>query len=268
MRAQSTTTGLPDTQFTALVARACAYDAQRTPDAHPRRPPSVPVEVAVHIVLLATRQNLVQALLGAIFGLSQPTVSRVLAWGCEMVLEVVEPEMVTLDDVGAAERVLVDGALVPTGDRAGHDGLYSGKRHTSGVGVQVVGDRWGRLLEVVGPVSGSVHDARAWFDLGLHERLAGRLVLTDCGYLGCGDASVGCVVWTPTRKPPNQELSWAQKVANYAHNSVRAAVERVIAHLKQWKVLSGGYRGPLSRVGNVIRAVVALEKLRTHPWPL
>ena len=176
--------------------------------------------------------------------------------------------MVTLADVPADERVIVDGTLVATGNRAGHDGLYSGKRHAAGVGIQVVCDTRGNLVEVAGPVPGATHDARAWFALGLHERLADRLVLGDLGYLGSSDDSTGCVVRTPVRKPPGGELSWGQRVSNYVHNAIRAVVERAIAQLKKWRVLSAGYRGPLSRVGEVIRTVVALEKLRTHPWPL
>lgn len=70
------------------------------------------------------------------------------------------------------------------------------------------------------------------------EELAPGPVAADLGNLGCG-------LSTPARKPPGGELSALERVANRAHNQARAAVERTIALLKQWKVLSTGYRGPL-----------------------
>ena len=268
MRPHPTTTSLPPHQFDRLVQKAAQRDATSQADNPFRRPPTIPIETAILITVLATRHNLVQAVLAAIFATSQPTISRVLAWGRRAIPDLLEPAMVTLDDVPTTEQVLADGALVVTGNRAGHDHLYSGKRHQSGVGIQVLADRWGRLLDVVGPVPGATHDARAWFDLGLHERLADRIVLADLGYLGCSDPSTGCMVRTPVRKPRGKKLSRVQRVSNYAHNSARAAVERAIAQLKKWRVLGTGYRGPLSRIKDVIRTAVALEKLRTHPWPL
>jgi hypothetical protein len=268
LRPHPTTTGLPPHQFTNLVQRAQQHDtANHVPIAF-RRPPSIPVETAVLITVFATRHNLVQAVLAAIFTVSQPTISRVLAWGRRALPDLLEPAMVTIDDVPTHERVLADGTLVVTGNRVGHERLYSGKRHAAGVGVQVVCDRWGRLIDVAGPVPGATHDARAWFDLGLHERLADRNVLADLGYLGCSEEATGCTVTTPVRKPKGKELSWAQQISNYAHNSARSPVERAIAQLKKWRVLATGYRGPLSRIRDAIRTAVALEKLRTHPWPL
>jgi hypothetical protein len=268
LRPHPTTTGLPPHQFDNLVQRVRQHDTANQFDNPFPRPPSVCVETAVLMTVLATRHNLVQTVLAAIFAVSQPTVSRVLAWGRRVLPTLIEPAVVTIDDVGPHEQVVADGTLTPTGNRAGHDGLYSGKRHAAGVGLQVVSDRWGRLIDVAGPVPGATHDARAWFDLGLHERLADRVVLTDLGYLGCSDDATGCTVTTPIRKPRGEDLSWGQRISNHAHNSARAPVERAIAQLKKWRVLSTGYRGPLSRIRDAIRTAVALEKLRTHPWPL
>jgi hypothetical protein len=59
-----------------------------------------------------------------------------------------------------------------------------------------------------------------------------------------------------------------EQINNRAHSQARAAVERTIALLKQWRVLSGGYRGPLSRFPVTLRTVVALEKFRIYENPL
>lgn len=145
---------------------------------------------------------------------------------------------VSLADVDPDEQVLVDACLLQVGERAGHQELFSGKRYAAGVNVHVAADRAGRLLEVSGPVAGSVHDARSFAELGLAYALAPvrSPLIWDIWAVR---------VATPTRKPPGGELSALERVANRAHNQVRAAVERTIALLNQWRILSTGYRGLL-----------------------
>jgi DDE superfamily endonuclease len=93
-------------------------------------------------------------------------------------------------DVEQAERLLVDGTLCPTGNRAGEgrqgEGLYSGKRHRAGVNTLVVADRWGRLLDASESTRGAMHDARSFCEAGLDQILAGRDVLGDLGFLAAG----------------------------------------------------------------------------------
>ena len=101
----------------------------------------------------------------------------------------------------------------------------------------VVADRWGRLLDASEPTRGAMHDARSFSQTGLDRMLAGRDVLGDLGFLGCR-------INTPLRKPPGGKLPAFAQINNRAHSQARAAVERTIALLKQWRVLSGGYRGP------------------------
>jgi hypothetical protein len=110
-----------------------------------------------------------------------------------------------------AERLLLDGSLLPTGQRAGQEGqdLYNGKRHQAGMNVQVISDRWGRLVEVSDPTPGARHDARSFVVCGLGRALADRSVLADLGFLGCG-------VQTPVRKPPGGELCELEKANNRA----------------------------------------------------
>ncbi|MEU5307059.1 hypothetical protein AB0G88_41145, partial [Streptomyces noursei] len=54
---------------------------------------------------------------------------------------------------------------------------------------------------------------------------AERQSIADLGYIGSG-------LLTPRRKPPGQERSAGDKVANRSDNTLRATVERAIAHLK------------------------------------
>jgi hypothetical protein len=224
---------------------------------------SLDLGAAVTMTLVWLRHNLSQALLGAFYGISQPTVSRIISRLREVICQAANQGMPGLAETEPGERLLLDGSLLPTGNRAGQQGqgLYSGKRHQAGMNVQVIGDRWGRLVEVSDPTAGAMHDARSFVVCGLDHLLADRPVLADLGFVGCG-------VGTPVRKPPGGKLCELERANNRAHASVRAAVERTIALLKQWKVLGTGYRGPLASFPKVIRMVVALEKFRIYENPL
>ncbi|MEY9998059.1 hypothetical protein ABIE67_010178 [Streptomyces sp. V4I8] len=45
---------------------------------------------------------------------------------------------------------------------------------------------------------------------------------------------------------------------NRSISSLRAAIERAIAHLKDWKILATRYRGPLAKFPLVAKTVTAL----------
>jgi hypothetical protein len=66
------------------------------------------------------------------------------------------------------------------------------------------------------------------------------------------------------RKPPKGELSLAQVEANKHLSGIRSAVERCIAHLKNWKILATGYRRPLRRLALCLVAITALEFYRLN----
>jgi hypothetical protein len=255
-------TGLSDDQLDLLIERAAVRCGSWQPPRGRRR--ALGFAVAVTMTLVALRHNLSQALLGAFFDVGQPTVSRVVRSLAAVVGAAAADGMPGVTDVEQAERLLVDGTLCPTGNRAGEgrqgEGLYSGKRHRAGMNTLVVADRWGRLLDASKPTRGAMHDARSFSETGLDRMLAGRDVLGDLGFLGCG-------INTPLRKPPGGKLPAFAQINNRAHSQARAAVERTIALLKQWRVLSGGYRGPLARFPVTLRTVVALEKFRIYETP-
>jgi hypothetical protein len=253
-------TGLSQQQLDLLCDRIADLTGPWQPPRGRRR--TLSPAAAVTMTLVWLRHNRSQALLGACYDSSQPTVSRVITRLRGLTEQVTTQGMPGLAETAPTERVLVDGTLLPTGNRAGQQGqgLYSGKRHKAGMNVQVISDRWGRLPDVSDPTPGSMHDARPVATTGLAALLADRAVLADLGFLGCG-------VSTPARKPPGGKVCELGKVNNRARASVRAAVERTIALLKQWKVLGTGYRGPLARFPRVIRTVVALEKFRIYENP-
>ncbi|WP_231394922.1 transposase family protein [Micromonospora sp. CNB394] len=66
---------------------------------------------------------------------------------------------------------------------------------------------------------------------------------------------------------PGGELTDVQRACNTALNSTRAAVERAIAHLVNWKILDTGWRGRLTEFAEALRTVTGLEIYRTWGNP-
>lgn len=187
-------TGLSQEQLDLLIDRVADQVGTWQPPRGRHR--TLDLATAITMTLVWLRHNLSQALLGAFHGISQPTVSRIITRLRELIAPAANQGMPGLAETQPGERLLLDGTLLPTGNRAGQEGqgLYSGKRHQAGMNVQVIGDRWGRLLDVSDPTPGSMHDARSFATTGLAALLTDRAVLADLGFLGCG-------VSTPVRKP-------------------------------------------------------------------
>jgi len=114
------------------------------------------------------------------------------------------------------------------------------QKHFNGQNVQAIADLDELVVDVGEPVPGTRHDGAAFWLSGIAERWhdyyqpGGMGMTGDRGYIGCG-------IITPERKPPGGGLSDYQKAYNRSVNQIRAAVERAIAHLKNWKILKTGY---------------------------
>jgi hypothetical protein len=145
---------------------------------------------------------------------------------CARVLKVCIFELHARGTGTRGRLVLVDGTDVPTGNRAGHEDNYSGKRRRAGLNIQVVAD--GGLLGVSTPVHGSMHDRRAFTECGWEDLLADIPTIADPAYQGTHAI-------TPRKKPKGGELSANDKANNKIISSLRSAVERCIAHFKNWK---------------------------------
>lgn len=205
------------------------------------------------------RHDPTEDFLAAILDVSQATVSR-----RRSVLE--QPITTALADLipdpAASTRgdaVVIDGTLIPTSDWSDQNDLFSGKHHRTGMNVQLAVTIDGLLLGVGTPAHGSRHDASAWRQCGLAEQLPGCQIIADLGYVGVNGITTG------TRRPPGGQLTDRQRTANQSLNSIRAVVERTIAHLKNWNVLKY-YRGPLDTFERTLRCIEALFQLKNpHP---
>jgi hypothetical protein len=251
LRYQSTT-GLGADQIEELAARIWQIIQCRKEHAWP---PVVGLYRAVAITLVYVRQNLNQAAVGDLFGISQPTVSRVYRGVLPLIGEALCLHIPDLKEAIRGRLVLVDGTDVPTGNRAGHGDNYSGKRRRSGLNIQVAADTAGGLLGISTPLCGSMHDRKAFTESGWEDLLVDTPVIGDPAYQGSHAV-------TPRKKPKGGELSAGDKANNRFISSIRSAVERCIAHVKNWKILATGYQGRLSELPSVIRIITSLEFYR------
>lgn len=252
-------TGLPEQQVIELVERIEDYLGGWQPTRGRRR--EMELFDAVAATLFYFRHNCSQDVTGVVFGVSQSTISRAVTLLEEPIAAVLDCQVPELVEVITGRVAIPDGTLIPTGNRAAHRELYSGKRHRSGAAVQILVGTEGQLFHVGEPVAGSTHDVVAFRETGLVDVLADHLlenlVIGDQGYRGEP-------VVTPVRKPPNGEHSPAQTDANKQLSALRAVVECCIAHLKNWKVLATGYRRPLRKLAACLAAVTALEFYRLN----
>ncbi len=255
-------TGLPEERLSDLIGRVREIVGVEWEKPAVGRPHVLPLPTAVIAVLFGLRHNLSDEVLGEIFGCSQATITRyhqtlqpILRW-------VTRPELDQRREQNLRQGVLVDGFVAPVGEREHYDGLFSGKKHVCGQNVQVIADLDGRVTDVGDPVNGARHDAAAFHISGIAQRWKGHYatggpgMIGDCGYQGTGPI-------TPHRKPPGAELTDKQKAYNYSVNRLRAAVERAISHLKNWKILKTGYHRIMTDFPDVLRTVTALEIFRT-----
>ncbi|MGA5134922.1 transposase family protein [Streptomyces olivoreticuli] len=193
---------------------------------------------SVVLVLFLLRQNPVQEAAAELFGVSQATVSRRWTALLPVVEKVLAEHVPDLAEASAGRIVLIDGTLVTTWDWASEGTtMFSGKHRDTGFNAQVAATLAGDPLAVSAPVPGARHDMHAWRQSHFPEAFTDRETMGDLGYVGSG-------MLTARRKPPGQERSEADKRFNQSISRLRAAVERAIAHLKDWKILATRYRGP------------------------
>lgn len=250
-------TGLPAGQVIELVAGVFVLVGVWQQAKGRRR--AVGLCRAVVLTLFLLRHDNAQDVAGELSGCSQATVSRIFRRIRPLLDQVTAARAAKVAAQVRRSATLVDGFIAPTGERAARDDLFSGKHRICGMNVQTVTD--GRLVDTGTPIGGSRHDSVAFHASGIAERWASHLaqdgpgILADKGYQRSGPI-------TPYANPKATTCPAFAKPATTALNSIRAAVERAIAHLTNWKILDIGYRGRLSEFPDVLRTVTNLEIYR------
>src|SRR5438270_4914574 len=225
-------TGLNNEQLTELVTRVHAVRGGGF--ASRGRPYALGLFGSVALVVCLMRTNITQAFAGAIFGVSQPTVSRRWDLLRPLIGQVLAEFVPDPAEVVEAGTVLVDGTVCPTWDWQDIPDLYSAKAGYPGMNIQIAATLSGCLAAVgLIPVHGARHDAHAFAASGLAAQLATISTAADLGYVGVQGIEI-----VPIKRAPGGELATSQAEFNTAFSKIRAAVEHAIAPLKTWRLLS------------------------------
>jgi len=221
-------------------------------------PPILGLFKSVVVTLTYLRRNRVQAEIGEAFGVSQSTISRAVCGLSPVLGQVLAGYVPVAEDLDAGTQYIVDGTLLPCWSWRDRPELYSGKRKTTGVNVQVVCDLYGRLAWISDPVDGRRHDVAALDASAVLDTLDPANWMGDKGYIGKH-------MITPIRKPAHRNLLDWEKEFNTAVNKFRYLIERAIANVKTWRILFTDYRRPFTTFADTISTIIALEFYRTRP---
>ena len=227
-------------QMQELVSRVRGALAEPWNQGH-GRPRSCGLYGAVEIACMYLRQNSPQEFPGDLCDISQPTVSRIvteLVPVVKVILEEFVPDAKDAIEMVMGRVVLVDGTITPCWSYEDHPELWSRKKGTTGFNAQLISLLDGTAVFISGPLPRKTHDAKAYEDSGI----AGIVGNSGGGF---GDKGYqGTTLVTPKKKPKGGKLLAWQKEFNAQVSSCRAAVERLVAHFKAWKIFHTGYRRP------------------------
>jgi hypothetical protein len=227
------------------------------------RPPVIDLSSSVALVVYLMRRNPVQVVAGAVFGVSQATVSRRWDLLRPIITEAVAGFIPDPREVLGTGTALVDGTLAPTWDWKHIPDLFSKKEDMAGMNIQVAATLEGNIA-AVGPyaVHGARHDAYAFEGSGLKVILAEIPVAADLGYVGVEGIEI-----VPFKRSAGGDLCESQSDFNVALSKIRAAIERAIAHLKTWRMLSeegGRFRPPIEKFEETLQAIIGLMFFRAY----
>ncbi len=208
------------------------------------RPRGLTLREALVVTCGYLRQNIVEEVWAEVFGVSQATISRCIAFLTPLVKRVTDRERPTRTAAAQALRgaiALVDGTLWPCWSWKGKKKLWSGKHKTTGHGSLVITNLQGRVLYISDPVTGNQHD------MGKLKGSAAEKILKKASGVFGDKGFIGTTyITTPIRKPKSRKLIEWEREWNRQVSSYRAPVERAIADLKSWRGLVADYRRPLA----------------------
>ena len=219
------------------------------------RPRAVALYHAVEIACMYIRQNGTQEFIGDMRYISQPTVSRIITTLVPIIKAVLEEFVPNAKDairMVKGKVCLVDGTITPCWSYAEHRELWSRKHGTTGFCVQLIGLLDGTPIWISDPLPGNTHDKAAFDNTATTD-------IIKKAEAGIGDKGYqGAELFTPTKKPRGRKLSKGERTANAALSALRAPIERVVAHFKNWRILHTDYRRPHTTYRDAFDAARAL----------
>jgi len=218
------------------------------------RPKSLSLREAIMVALLYKRQNIIEEVIADLFGISQGVVSGIIRDFDPLITQATEkfvPNAEEAKEMTRGRLALVDGTLWPCWSWKIAPELWAGKYKTTGYGSLIISDEFGNIIFVSGPAPGCDHDMKK-LEGTVKEilDLAGS-VIADKGFQGSGYV-------TPAKKPKDRDLYMREHEYNNQISSIRAPIERAVAHLKTWKTLFTDYRRPLGTYRDSWRAAIGL----------
>ena len=221
------------------ILDVCERIHREIPESEHTWPPILGLYGSVVVTLAYLRRNRVQDELAEANSVSQATISRAISTVTPLLERTLRGFVPTAEELDAGTQYVVDGTLLPCWSWAGHPELYSGKHKTTGMNVQVVSTLNGELSWISDPIDGARHDVYCVDESGVLDTLDPNDWTGDKGY-------VGRDMITPIKKTAHRDMLDWEKKFNQGINSVRAVIERTIAHLKNWEILHRDYRRPLN----------------------
>jgi hypothetical protein len=234
------TTGLEITQMQEFVLRVHGELAEPWKKGT-GRPKSCSLYEAAEIACMYIRQNVTEEFLGDLRHVSQSTVSRIVTVLVPIVKSVLQefvPSAADAIEMVRGRICLVDGTIAPCWSYEDHRELWSRKHGTTGFNAQLICVLNGNPVYISEPLPGKSHDVAAFRETPVAEIVKNSGGgIGDKGYQGSG-------MVTPVKKPKGGELTDSDKGYNAQVSSLRAPIERLIAHFKSWRILHTDYRRP------------------------
>jgi hypothetical protein len=207
------------------------------------------------LTVIWLRQYPMHEVLGFLFGISHPTVGRII----QRVLPVLEAagrDTMRLPDPGKKQRHTLDTLLAETPDlaviidtfehdvqrprdRTTADRYYSGKKKRHTLKSQItVDEHTGRVVDVSGSVPGPTADMLLLKQSCVLERLPpGVGALGDLAYVGLGSLHPQGLGATPRRKPRNKPRPAEDVAYNRAFARRRVVVEHTVGRLRCFQAI-------------------------------
>jgi len=220
------------------------------------RPRELTLREALVVTCGYARQNIIEDVWADIFDVNQATISRYITFLTPLVERATAEFRLTVDEAAAATKgaiALVDGTLWPCWSWSGQPELWAGKYKTTGHGSLIITTLTGHITYVSDPVTGNHHDMKKLSGSDVEKILKqANSVIGDKGFIGTD------YITTPVRKPQDRDLYEREHDYNNQISSLRAPVERAVAHLKNWKILFTDYRRPLKTFRSSFGAAIGL----------
>ncbi|MFH9500672.1 transposase family protein [Streptomyces globisporus] len=190
--------------------------------------------------------------LAAGFGIGIATAFRYIREAVDILATLAPSLAEAMKAIRAKAFVILDGTLLPIDRIAADTPYYSGKHKRHGMNVQVLTDRFGRLLWASPALPGSTHDLTAARQHGIIEALAeaGLKYWADKAYQGAS-----ATVRVPFR---GRRLKRWKRRHNTTHAKIRCLGEQAMATLKGWRLLRK-LRCSTNRITDVVKAVLVLH---------